>query len=125
MRRPRSDLTSPSASASPASFRAMATRPGSWSKAPIARSTRRSSRDATAASRLASRPPRRPAQAGYGGLDAIPLQGVAIDLDAEAGRLRQLQPAVALPERPVHQMLAEGMRGAVVLEHRLVRVQRR
>ena len=68
--------------------------------------------------------PRRNLWPGLGFPSAVALERVAVYLDADAGVLRNPHLAVRHADSAAYKVLAEGVRGGVVLEHRLLRVHR-
>src|SRR5215213_855603 len=68
--------------------------------------------------------PRRNLWAGLGYPSAVALERVAVYLDADAWLLRNPHLAVRHADCAAYEVLAEGVRGGVVLEHRLLRVHR-
>src|SRR5215207_7201347 len=68
--------------------------------------------------------PRRKLFPGLGYPSAVALERVAVYLDADAGVLRDPHLAVRHADCAAYKVLAEGVRGGVVLEHRLLRVHR-
>src|SRR5215208_3887656 len=61
---------------------------------------------------------------GLGYPSAVALERVAVYLDADAGVLRDPHLALRHADCAAYKVLAEGVRGGVVLEHRLLRVHR-
>src|ERR687898_3131753 len=68
--------------------------------------------------------PRRNLFLGLGYPSAVAFERVAVYLYADAGVLRNPHLAVGHAHSAAYKVLAEGVRGGVVLEHRLLRVHR-
>src|SRR5918993_4619592 len=69
--------------------------------------------------------PRRNLFPGLGYPSAVAFERVAVYLYADAGVLRDPHLAVGHADSAAYEVLAEGVRGGVVLEHRLLRVHRK